>query len=102
MLDTIDDSNKAKETMYRLNEEIEKAEGLGAEYSIGPAYFLKLKDNGGDINKLWKMNIEPLLKEYTRGLPNASDLMSKFEKAFFRTSSKETINNGADANSSER
>lgn len=102
MLNTIDDSNKAKETMYRLNEEIEKAEGLGAEYSIGPAYFLKLKDNCGDINKLWKMNIEPLLKEYTRGLPNSSDLMSKFEKAFFRTSSTETTNNGADANSSDR
>ena len=83
MLDTLSCATEAKATMTRLNDEIAKTEGLGAAYMIGPAYFLKLKDNGGDFNKLWKMNIEPLLKEYLRGFRKLDTILAKFNKAYF-------------------
>ena len=69
--------------MNRLNKVIEETDGLGAAYMIGPAYFLKLGENGGDFNKLWEMNIEPLLKEYLRGFRKAKEILDKFIKAYF-------------------
>lgn len=83
MLDSIPCVDKAKETMHRLNKAIAETDGLGAAYMIGPAYFLKLKDNGGDFEKLWKMNIQPLLKEYLRGFRKANEILEKFSKAYF-------------------
>ncbi len=76
-------TDKAKETMHRLNAAIAETDGLGAAYMIGPAYFLKLKDNGGDFEKLWKMNIQPLLKEYLRGFRKSEEILDKFSKAYF-------------------
>ena len=83
MLDTLSCAAEAKATMARLNDEIAKTEGLGAAYMIGPSYFLKLNENGGDFNKLWKMNIEPLLKEYLRGFRKFDTILAKFNKAYF-------------------
>ena len=83
MLDTLDCAQEAKATMARLNKAIEETEGLGAAYMIGPAYFLKLRENGGDFNKLWKMNIEPLLKEYLRGFRKSGEILNKFSIAYF-------------------
>lgn len=83
MLDTLDCASEAKATMNRLNKAIEETEGLGAAYLIGPAYFLKLGENSGDFDKLWKMNIEPLLKEYLRGFRKTKDILDKFSKAYF-------------------
>ena len=83
MLDILDCAEKAKPTMNRLNKAIEKTEGLGAAYMIGPAYFLKLGENGGDFSKLWKMNIEPLLKEYLRGFRKSGEILNKFCNAYF-------------------
>ena len=83
MLDNLDCAAEAKATMNRLNKAIEETEGLGAAYMIGPAYFLKLGKNGGDFNKLWEMNIEPLLKEYLRGFRKAKEILDKFSKAYF-------------------
>ena len=83
MLDSLPCVDKAKETMHRLNKAIAETDGLGAAYMIGPAYFLKLKDNGGDFEKLWKMNIQPLLKEYLRGFRKANEILEKFSKAYF-------------------
>lgn len=83
MLDGLDCAEDAKETMTRLNEVIAKTEELGAAYMIGPAYFLKLKDNNGDFNSLWQLNIEPLLKEYLRGFRKADELLEKFRMAYF-------------------
>ena len=71
--------------MQRLNNAIADTDGLGAAYMIGPSYFLKLKDNGADFNKLWKMNIEPLLKEYLRGFRKVAEILDKFRKAYFNT-----------------
>ena len=50
---------------------------------IGPSYFLKLGENGGDFNKLWNMNIEPLLKEYLRGFRKSNECLKKFEAAYY-------------------
>ena len=83
MLDTLSCVNEAKATMNRLNNVIAETEGLGASYMIGPSYFLKLGENGGDFLKLWKMNIEPLLKEYLRGFRKADEIIDRFSKAFF-------------------
>lgn len=62
MLDTLECATMAKSVMARLNNEISKIEGLGPAYQVGPSYFLKLGDNGGNFEKLWDMNIEPLLR----------------------------------------
>ena len=83
MLDTLPCADEAKERMHRLNNAIAETDGLGAAYMIGPAYFLKLKDNGGDFEKLWKMNIQPLLKEYLRGFRKTEEILDKFSKAYF-------------------
>ena len=83
MLDKLGCAVEAKATMNRLNKVIEETDGLGAAYMIGPAYFLKLGENGGDFNKLWEMNIEPLLKEYLRGFRKAKEILDKFTKAYF-------------------
>ena len=85
MLDTLSCAAEAKSTMQRLNNAIADTDGLGAAYMIGPSYFLKLKDNGADFNKLWKMNIEPLLKEYLRGFRKTAEILEKFSKAYFNT-----------------
>lgn len=83
MLDDLPCAVEAKETMHRLNNAIAETDGLGAAYMIGPSYFLKLGDNGGDFDKLWQMNIEPLLKEYLRGFRKTDEILDKFSKAYF-------------------
>lgn len=96
MLDTLTCANEAKATMNRLNAAISETDGLGAAYQVGPSYFLKLKENGGDFNKLWKMNIEPLLKEYLRGFRKASETLDKFNKAYFAKETAEMASGNSD------
>lgn len=74
---------KAKVVMARVNKEIAKTDGLGEAFMIGPSYFLKLKKYNGDFAKLWKLNIEPLLKEYLRGFRKAGDILADFKSAYF-------------------
>lgn len=83
MLDELQCAEEAKETMHSLNNAIAETDGLGAAYMIGPSYFLKLGENGGDFDKLWKMNIEPLLKEYLRGFRKSTEILEQFSNAFF-------------------
>ena len=83
MLDELKCADEAKATMHRLNSAIAETDGLGAAYMIGPAYFLKLDKNGGDFEKLWKMNIQPLLKEYLRGFRKIEEILEKFSNAYF-------------------
>ena len=85
MLDTLECTTKAKSVMVRLNNEISKIEGLGPAYQVGPSYFLKLGDNGGNFEKLWNMNIEPLLREYIRGFRKSEEIMEKLRNAYFDT-----------------
>lgn len=91
MLNDLSCADKAKETMHRLNKAIAETEGLGSAYMIGPAYFLKLEDNGGNFNDLWIMNIEPLLKEYLRGFRKADEILKKFHKAYFDEKSEPEV-----------
>jgi len=91
MLDDLSCANEAKNTMNRLNQKIAETEGLGPAYMVGPAYYLKLKDNGGDFDKLWKMNISPLLKEYLRGFRKSDEIMDKFKKAYFETPDEQEL-----------
>ena len=83
MLNELSCVKEAKETMARLNKAIEETEGLGSAYMIGPAYFRKLGENGGDFTKLWKMNIEPLLREYLRGCRKTDDIMKQLSEAYY-------------------
>ena len=83
MLDELEKSEEAKVKMEALNAEIAKTEGLGGAYQIGPAYFKKLEKNGNDFDKLWTMNIEPLLKEYLRGFRDAEKLLNNFKEAHY-------------------
>ena len=85
MLDKLECATKAKNVMVRLNNEISKIEGLGTAYQVGPSYFLKLGDNGGNFEKLWNMNIEPLLREYIRGFRKSEEIMEKLRNAYFDT-----------------
>ena len=82
MLDSLACADEAKKRMNRLNDVIANTDGLGAAYMVGPAYFLKLGNNGGDFERLWDMNLEPLLREYLRGYGNAKDIIDKCEKAY--------------------
>ena len=95
MLDNLPCALEAKERMHRLNNAIAETDGLGAAYMIGPAYFLKLKDNGGDFEKLWKMNIQPLLKEYLRGFRKTEEILDKFSKAYFEKEQEATTGHPA-------
>ena len=83
MLDELEKSEEAKVKMEALNAEIVKTEGLGGAYQIGPAYFKKLGKNGNDFDKLWTMNIEPLLKEYLRGFRDAEKLLNNFKEVYY-------------------
>lgn len=83
MLDELDEyKDEAIARMGSLNEEISKIEGLGEAFHIGPAYFRKLKN--GDFHQLWVMNLEPLLKEYLRGMRDANEKMKGLENAYNR------------------
>lgn len=83
MLDTLECATMAKSVMARLNNEICKIEELGPAYQVGPSYFLKLGDNGENFEKLWDMNIEPLLREYSRGFRKSDEIMEKLRSAYF-------------------
>lgn len=93
MLDSLTCASKAKATMNQLNAVISETDGLGVAYQVGPSYFLKLKTNGCDFDKLWKMNIEPLLKEYLRGFRKASEILDKFHKAYFANDTASVVPN---------
>ena len=83
MLDSLTCASEAKAAMNRLNTAISETDGLGVAYQVGPSYFLKLKENDDNFGKLWKMNIEPLLREYLRGFRKASEILDKFNEAYF-------------------
>lgn len=66
--------------MSNLNNEIAKVDGLNSSYFIGGAYFKKLQ--GTDYTQLWDYHLEPLLKEYLRGNPDAVDLLTQLKVAY--------------------
>jgi 5-methylcytosine-specific restriction endonuclease McrBC GTP-binding regulatory subunit McrB len=78
---------QAKAYMTRLNAAISKIDSLGDAFHIGPAYFLKLKDYGGDkqgFQKLWDLHLAPLLREYLRGTPHIDTALKQLNNTYFQ------------------
>lgn len=74
---------ETKEKMLKLNEQISQIEGLNPSYHIGAAYFLDSNGNARqDYDKIWNLRIEPLLKEYLRGMPDSFDKIELLKIAF--------------------
>lgn len=72
-----------KEKMFRLNEQISNTDGLNPSYHIGAAYFLDSNGNARqDIDNIWNLRIEPLLKEYLRGMPDSLEKIELLRNAF--------------------
>jgi len=72
-----------KEKMLNLNKQISETDGLNPSYHIGVAYFLDLNGNARqDIDNIWNLRIEPLLKEYLRGMPDSIDKIELMKNAF--------------------
>lgn len=72
--------------MTGLNEAIENIAGFSSAYHIGGAYFLDTDGNciqDEELENVWDYRIEPLLKEYLRGMPNGKDELEKLKNAFF-------------------
>ena len=83
MLDSLNDKNiieEAKRRMTALNKEIIKTEGLNENYQIGAAYFLKLDSLSYD--NLWLDYLEPLLRDYIRGIPDENLIMQRYATAY--------------------
>lgn len=76
-------SDEVKFKMNALNKAIEDIEGLNASYHIGGAYFLDKDGNSRtDYENLWNRRIEPLLKEYLRGMPDSGENLESLQSAF--------------------
>ena len=75
--------DETKTKMTKLNEQISLIEGLNASYHIGAAYFLDSNGNvRQDFDSIWNLRIEPLLKEYLRGMPDSFDKIELLKKSF--------------------
>lgn len=69
--------------MEKLNEQILNIEGLNASYQIGGAYFLDREGKPrNDFDAIWELRLEPLLKEYLRGVPNEDEKMEDLKNAY--------------------
>ena len=71
--------------MTELNKSIENIAGLSSAYHIGGAYFLNTKGEciqEVELQNVWKNRIEPLLKEYLRGMPNGQKELEKLKNVF--------------------
>jgi hypothetical protein len=66
-----------KDKMANLNTKISDTDGLNASYHIGGAYFLDANGKPrADYETIWEFRLEPLLKEYLRGM---SDVEKKLK-----------------------
>lgn len=77
-------SQAIKSKMAKLNEQISQIDGLNTSYHIGGAYFLDTNGNQRvDFQTIWELRIEPLLKEYMRGIPNEDEKIENLKNAYF-------------------
>lgn len=88
-------SSEAKERMKRINDVIEKTEGLNDAYKIGGAYFL----NADDFDKLWRIKLSSLIKEYLRGIDDDGSKYQKIEDTYFNRNTNNSSLNDTDDNS---
>lgn len=88
-------SSESKERMHRINDVIAKTEGLNDAYKIGGAYFL----NVDDFDKLWRIKLSSLIKEYLRGIDDDGSKYKKIEDAYFNRNTNNSSLNDTDDNS---
>lgn len=87
-------SPDVQERMKRINNQIEQTEGLNDSYKIGGAYFL----NATDFDKLWRIKLSPLIKEYLRGIDDDNSKFDKLKDAYFGNIDKDSSNEDEDEN----
>lgn len=89
MLDTLEESvrEQAIKKITDLNNAISATEELNENYQIGPSYFLKLEQINFD--ELWNDYLQPLLEEYIRGMYNESEIMDRFQAAYYQKSTQD-------------
>lgn len=78
-------TERITKVMTELNKSIENIAGLSSAYHIGGAYFLNTKGKciqEVELQNVWKNRIEPLLKEYLRGMPNGQKELEKLKNVF--------------------
>ena len=67
-------------------EKNEGIEGFSSSYHIGASYFLNLKNYKADsdkgFNSLWNYHLEPLLREYLRGMDDAEEKLNKLKEVY--------------------
>lgn len=76
--------DEALSKMNAINAVIENIPGLNAAYYIGPAYFMKIQELNGNWSELWNSNLQGLVAEYLRGMPNANDRLQEVAEAYMR------------------
>ncbi len=72
--------DEAIKRMNSINKKIAETEYLGEAFQIGPAYFLKLESE--TFEDLWNLHLEPLIKEYLRGIPKSQSLLEEIKNAY--------------------
>lgn len=77
-----------KKRMDSLNEAIKNIPSLNENYQIGAAYFIKLADEDISFEILWSDFLEPLLKDYVRGMYEEQEILQTFKKAYNNTSNE--------------
>jgi len=72
-----------EDRMDSINKLISEMDGLGPHYQIGAAYFLRIKEYPEEpFRNLWELHLEPLLREYLRGMQGAETMLSDLRKAY--------------------
>ncbi|AZA78116.1 AAA family ATPase [Chryseobacterium sp. G0186] len=72
-----------KTRMNSLNQKISDIEGLNNSYHIGGAYFLDINGTPQqDFDSIWELRLEPLLKEYLRGIPDNEEKIEDLKNAY--------------------
>lgn len=92
------EADKAIEVMKKLNEEIAKVKGLNASYQIGAAYYAKLASINFDYGQLWKLCLEPLLREYVRNNAHPENELEKLKKVFGKAAGIKSEDNNQTTN----
>lgn len=82
-MDNMNLSVEDKRRLTSLNNKISEIDGLNSSYHIGAAYLLNIDGEGKDrYSKIWALKIEPLLREYLRGLPEADNKLKDLKDSF--------------------
>lgn len=73
-----------KTKMKALNSKIEREPGLSTAYHIGGSYFSKLKKyesktKSEAFEALWNNHLNPLIKDYLRGIPNLDKKLENYK-----------------------